>query len=413
MRTKTVAPTAAAVLALIGLMVGPPAAPAGAQTPCADRLSADAPFEAGMAPSAMVVPCAAIPPAHAAVPLVQSPPASAANGELSIADVAALARPSVVDILLDDDSGGTGVRVSAGVVTNAHVVGEATKVRLTLHDGTRADATVIRKDAGYDLALLHTEANVPALELEPVGAQRQGDTVLVLGYPGLSDRALSSGATLTRGIISAVRTSEETGATLIQTDAPVNPGNSGGALLNLRGRLIGIPSFTLGYSPGLGFAVAADTVQAFLDGQPSRRPVAVNLAPFLVPAAELGRDYEGYADSIGSRDRQALAYADSPTGPSVMQLIVDAGSTDQAIKDLTAQAASAAQEGMTEVRMAITAGKRAFVHYADDAQDVAVMTSRGPYVVTVLLDFAGLPDTGGRTELAVKIMDMILARLPA
>ncbi len=158
MRTKTVAPTAAAVLALIGLMVGPPAAPAGAQAPCADRLSAGAPIEAGMAPSAMVASCAAIPPAHAALPLVQSPPAPAANGELSIADVAALARPSVVDILLDDDSGGTGVRVGAGVVTNAHVVREATKVRLTLHDGTRADATVIRKDAGYDLALPHTEA---------------------------------------------------------------------------------------------------------------------------------------------------------------------------------------------------------------------------------------------------------------
>lgn len=352
------------------------------------------------------------PPVYVRVAVAAQTPPGAATGELSIADVAARARPSVVDVLLDDDSGGSGVRVGAGVVTNAHVVGDARTVQLTLHDGTRAQATVVRKDMGYDLALLRTTADLPALELELVGAQRQGDTVLVMGFPDLGGTSLSRGATLTRGIISAVRTDEDTGATLIQTDAPVNSGTSGGALLNLRGHLIGILTFTLGESPGLGFAVAADTVQAFLDGQPSRIPDVRNLSGYLVPAAELGIGYEGTAEPAGPRDRRARAFADSPVGPAVVQVLADVGSAERATEEALAQAASAGEGGATEVRMAVTAGKRIFVRGGGDTQEMGVVTSKGPFVVTVFLDFAGLPDNGGRTELAVKITDLLLARLP-
>jgi S1-C subfamily serine protease len=335
--------------------------------------------------------------------------------ELSIPDVAALARPSVVDVLVDGEPAGSGVRVGPGVITSAHVVGDASAVQLTLADGARSEATVVRLDEGYDLALLHPAADLthlPALSLEPAGSQRQGDTVLVLGYPALGEAPLSRGATLTRGIISAVRTDEETGTLLIQTDAPIGAGASGGALLNLRGRLVGIPTFSIGEAPGLGFAVAADTVQAFLEGQPSREPAGKALAAYLLQPADLGPNYEGSVEPPGRRERRAYAFADSPTGPAVVQVLLDAGSPERAAQEAASEAATAREEGATEVQMAGTAGKRVFVRYTAQDQEMGVLAVKGPYLVTLFLDFAGLPDTGGRTELAVRLADQLLARLP-
>jgi S1-C subfamily serine protease len=339
-------------------------------------------------------------------------PPLAGTIDLTIPDVAALARPSVVDVLVDGEPAGSGVRVGPGVVTSAHVVGDATAVQLTLADGARSEATVVRLDEGYDLALLQTAADLPALTLEPAGSQRQGDTVLVLGFPALGEAPLSRGATLTRGIISAVRTDEETGTLLIQTDAPIGAGASGGALLNLRGRLVGIPTFTVGDAPGLGFAVAADTVQAFLDGQPSREPAGKALTAYLLQPADLGPNYEGSVEPSGRRERRAYAFADSPTGPAVVQVLLDAGSPEQAAQEAASEAATAREEGATEIQMAGTAGKRVFVRYTAQDQEMGVLAVKGPYLVSLFLDFAGLPDNGGRTELAVRIADQLLARLP-
>jgi S1-C subfamily serine protease len=351
-------------------------------------------------------------PAPAAAATLQQTAPPAGGAEMGLAEVAARARPSVVDILVDNGSGGSGVRVGAGVITNAHVVADATAVELTLHDGTKARATVERSDAGYDLALLRTDADLPALELEPAAAQRQGDTVLALGYPALGGTSLSRGVTLTRGIIAAVREDADTGTTVIQTDAVLSAGSSGGALLNLRGRLIGIPAYSLGETPGLNFAVAADTVQAFLNGQPSKQPVARNLSAFLVPAAELGPNYEGTVQRAGPRDREAYAYADSPTGPSVVQAVQDAGDAAGAAREADEAGATALEEGATELRMAVTAGKRVFVNYSDGAQEMGVVAVKGQYVAVLFLDFAGLEDDGKRTELAVRFADQLLARIP-
>jgi S1-C subfamily serine protease len=366
---------------------------------------------AALAALMALAPAVANPTPAAASTLRQAaPPAGAV--EMSLADVAALARPSVVDILLEGGSGGSGVRVGSGVITNAHVVGDAREVRLTLHDGSHVRAFVERTDVGFDLALLRPESDLPALELELSGAQRQGDTVLALGYPALGASSLSRGATLTRGIIAAVREDADTGATVIQTDAALSAGSSGGALLNLRGRLIGIPAYSLGDTPGLNFAVAADTVQAFLNGQASRRPVGRNLAAFLVPPAELGPNYEGTIQRSGPRDKEAYAYADSPTGPSVVQAVQDAGDAAGAAREADSAAASALEEGTTELRMAVTAGKRVFVDYKDGAQEMGVVAVKGQYVVVLFLDFAGLDDDGKRTELAIRFADQLLARIP-
>jgi hypothetical protein len=182
---------------------------------------------------------------------------------LTEADIAGRAGPSVV--LIDTPSGtGSGVRVAQGIITNEHVVGGASRIEVMRADGTRASATPVKCDPRSDLALLRTDLELPSVDLAPARGHRQGDPVLVMGYP-LSSR-LQGSSTLTRGLISAIRT-DERGLTEIQTDAAINTGNSGGALLNMQGRLIGVPySRYAGGVQGIGFAVSSEAVQALLDG---------------------------------------------------------------------------------------------------------------------------------------------------
>jgi hypothetical protein len=142
------------------------------------------------------------------------------------------------------------------------VVGGASRVEVVRGDGTRAVATPLKCDPRTDLALLRTDLDLPAVELAPARAHRQGDPVLVMGYP-LSTR-LQGSSTLTRGLISAIRT-DERGMTEIQTDAAINMGNSGGALLNMQGKVIGIPYLRYAGAQGIGFAVSSEAVQALLD----------------------------------------------------------------------------------------------------------------------------------------------------
>lgn len=149
-----------------------------------------------------------------------------------------------------------------------------------------------------------------------------------------------------------------------------------------------------------------------IDLDDSAVPEPSNLAKYLVPASELGTGYEGTAEPAGPRDRRARAFADSPVGPAVVQVLAALGSPERATEEALSQAVSAGEGGATEVRMAVTAGKRIFVRGGGDTQEMGVVTSKGPFVVTVFLDFAGLPDNGGRTELAVKITELLLARLP-
>lgn len=194
------------------------------------------------------------------------PSSTPAPTVLSIADAAGLVSPSVVQVIAAQGTRtmmATGVRVRAGLLTNAHVVRDAASVEIVGSDGKRAPATVLRTDPSRDLALLQTDLPLPAVELESAGLQRQGDEVLLLGYP----LGIGGQATLTRGLLSAVRLNLD-GIDLLQTDAAANPGSSGGPVLNLRGKVVGIFTFYLRGTDGLNFAVAAESVQAFLDGAP-------------------------------------------------------------------------------------------------------------------------------------------------
>lgn len=163
-----------------------------------------------------------------------------------------------------EQSLGSGVIVDpAGqVVTNHHVVANAAAIRVQLADGREADAEVIGRDPDTDLALLRIGLrDLPTIELGRSSALRVGDIVLAIGNPlGLS-------ATVTQGIVSATGRGQLGVAvfeSFIQTDAPINVGNSGGALINARGELVGINTAIIARNlgvEGIGFAIPVDLVR--------------------------------------------------------------------------------------------------------------------------------------------------------
>jgi serine protease Do len=147
------------------------------------------------------------------------------------------------------------------IVTNAHVVGNASAVRVTFADGTSYPARLVGADDATDIALLKIEAPrpLPALRFGRANNTRVGDWIVAVGNPyGL-------GGTVTAGILSA--RGRDIGAgpfdDFLQTDAPINPGNSGGPLFNLAGEVIGVNTAIyspVGASVGIGFASPAELV---------------------------------------------------------------------------------------------------------------------------------------------------------
>ncbi|MBD0319131.1 MAG: trypsin-like peptidase domain-containing protein, partial [Gemmatimonadetes bacterium] len=172
-------------------------------------------------------------------------------------------------------SSGSGFIVSQDgyVITNNHVVENASRVKVILNDRRELDARVVGRDANTDIAVLKVDAkNLPVVRLGGSDALETGDWVLALGYP------LSLGQTTTAGIVSAKGRSlgimaRNTGATsplehFIQTDAAINPGNSGGPLVDLQGRVVGVNSAIAsptGYYSGYGFAVPIDLAKRVAD----------------------------------------------------------------------------------------------------------------------------------------------------
>jgi Do/DeqQ family serine protease len=165
---------------------------------------------------------------------------------------------------------GSGVILSADgiVVSNYHVVGEATDIRVVLADRREFNASVILGDEESDLALLQLEgaAALPALTLRDSDSVEVGELVLAIGNP------FGVGQTVSSGIVSGLARSGTASGTgrgyFIQTDAAINPGNSGGALIDVNGDLIGVNTSILtrsGGSNGIGFAIPANLVARFVE----------------------------------------------------------------------------------------------------------------------------------------------------
>ena len=267
---------------------GVPAAARAPEPRAADESPVPAlPLPAVAAPVEVVAP-PPVPNAAVDVAPPLAPPVPA-----SIEDVVTRIMPAVV--LVETSSGrGSGFFVSADtLITNVHVVGSSSSVTIRRAGGATAYARVAATAPEFDIAVLkisNPEQAQAVIGLGSALSARVGQDVIAIGS------ALGTlQNTVTRGIVSALRQGGR--AMLIQTDAAVNPGNSGGPLLDRAGVAIGVT--TMGYSgrQGLNFAVAAEHARALLEGRPT--PVAA--------AGSRGDDLRALSPTVPSPSEQARA----------------------------------------------------------------------------------------------------------
>ena len=190
------------------------------------------------------------------------------NGRYTASEVAAIVSPSIVEITSFDAAGietgsGSGIILTEDgyILTNAHVVADSSRFGITFNDGSKIEGTLIGYDSKSDLAVLKVKADglIPAA-LGDSDSLVVGEEVVAIGSPaGLT-------STVTKGIVSALDRqirSTSTGFYMecIQTDAAISPGNSGGALVNMYGQVVGVTSskyasYYSGTYEGLGFAIS-------------------------------------------------------------------------------------------------------------------------------------------------------------
>jgi len=240
-----------------------PSAPAAAAEPAVAVVATAPPVprEAPRPPAPSPVPDAAddaktrIPPATPATPPADDTP--------SLEDV--VSRVSAAVVLVENGNArGTAFFVTPDtLLTNVHVIRGAMSVTIRRNDGSTTTARVDRQAAEYDVAVLQISNPVPNQQtirlISALNARPGGEVIAIGSALGMLQN------TVTRGIVSAVRKSGS--ALLIQTDAAVNPGNSGGPLLDRKGNAIGITTMGFTERQGLSFAVAIDHAQALLAGR--------------------------------------------------------------------------------------------------------------------------------------------------
>jgi serine protease Do len=165
---------------------------------------------------------------------------------------------------------GSGVILYANgiLLTNEHVVADASRILVTTKSGLELECDVVGADADNDLAILRARkapANLPTIKLGTSSDLMIGESIVAIGNPfGFSN-------TVTSGVVSALgrtvvgRQNQRTYTDFIQIDAPINPGNSGGPVVNIDGELIGIATAIIGGAEGIGFAIPIDRAKRIVD----------------------------------------------------------------------------------------------------------------------------------------------------
>ncbi|MGB5285260.1 MAG: trypsin-like peptidase domain-containing protein, partial [Polyangiales bacterium] len=208
--------------------------------------------------------------------------------------------------------GGSGVilRSDGYILTNNHVVHEASRIDVRLKDGKSYPATLVGADSATDLAMLKIDARgLPQAEFASSEAARVGQFVIAIGSPFGLDYTVTTGVLSAkgRGGIGANEIED-----YLQTDASINPGNSGGPLIDLQGRVLGINTMIIGRGSGIGFAIPAEIAQ---------RVASQLIASGAVKRAWLGVSFQEITPELaahfgGNFDGGALVNAVVPGGPA-------------------------------------------------------------------------------------------------
>jgi S1-C subfamily serine protease len=196
------------------------------------------------------------------------------------------------------------------VLTNSHVVAKAARLTASLTDGQSFEATLIGDDAATDIAVLRLSGTgLPHAELGVSATLKVGQLVIAIGNP------LGFTCTVTAGIVSALGRTLRTGGgglldSVIQTDAPLNPGNSGGPLVSGSGRVVGINTAVIAPAQGICFAIGIDTAvwvatRLMRDGRVRRSRLGV--AAQTVPIATRVRRFHGLLQSSGAMISEVAA----------------------------------------------------------------------------------------------------------
>jgi serine protease Do len=233
---------------------------------------------------------------------------------------------------------GSGVVVTSDgyILTNNHVIDSADDVSVDLTDGRTLKAKIVGSDKASDLALLKVEGtNFRSLTLGDSDAVKVGDVVLAVGNP------LNVGQTVTMGIISAKGRSTGVGdgsyEDFLQTDAPINHGNSGGALVNMKGELVGINSQIVSVSDGnigIGFAIPANMARHVMTDL--RTSGKVTRAQLGVTVQTVSPDL---ADSLGLKDARGVVVSSVAPGSAAEKAGLKRGDVitalnGQAVRDM-------------------------------------------------------------------------------
>ncbi|MFH1141033.1 MAG: trypsin-like peptidase domain-containing protein, partial [Chloroflexota bacterium] len=244
----------------------------------------------------------------------------------SIAELVQRVEPAVVSIQVksreagffsqvETTASGSGVifREDGYILTNNHVVGGATSIKVFLFDGMELDARIVGTDKNTDLAVIKVdEKGLPSMPLGDASKLRVGDWVVAIG----NALGLPGAPTVTVGVVSALGRTLQTDPDvtlydLIQTDAAINSGNSGGPLINLSGEVVGINTLVLrsDNAQGIGFAVSTGT--------------AIPVAHQLVANGRVLRPYLGI--SAGEVNRATAAQMNLSVREGVLVLQVESG----------------------------------------------------------------------------------------